>query len=353
MKNSQNKGFTVPEVILIVSALAIVSAMAMPDIAYFLGRQTVEQEKLSLANVQKALDSYARECRRLPALANNPSRSNCQDPFASGDGLPWYDALAAFSNMSANGIRNDVWGNERLYTHDTNTRGYREGDVVFHYATVRSAGPDRKNGLETVNVADDWITGISDWEINSGDLSEYETFAQQGDDLMVKYTDSQWKVEAQDESVERMQRIISALDRYAQARYNEEVHANVGCISEKIFYPPSHSAEPTAHSNPNHPTPACRNLGTDIENRYGQAVLNDVQNITGSSRWLNTETTADNTRKVNMEVLMRVLGLPEDHCCSAITNLPFYYYSNPPGSTGTYPTLPPFFTPQVRVDPIF
>lgn len=366
MKNprSRQKGFTLPEVILIVAALAIVSAMALPDIAYFFGRQTVEQEKLTLANIQKALDSYARECKRLPARENNPSRADCQQPGASGS-LPWYDALAAFSNMSATGIQNDVWGTPRVYAHAVQTRNYREGSVDFHYATVRSVGQDRADGFTGARVPDDWPAGVTDWE----DVAGYQTFSAEGDDLMVKYTDSQWKVEAQDETVQRMERIIDALDRYAQARFNEEVHADYPCVSEKIFYPPSWPAEPAAHSNPYHPDdgsggrPDCTNIGggsgTDIGSglgypfipRYGRAVTEDVIIITGQA-YVNTTILDIDTRRQQMQNLMRVLGLPEDHCCSAITGIPFYYYSNPPAPDGTYATNPPYFPPQIRVSPL-
>ena len=365
MNNQTRKqlGFTLPEVILIVSALAIVSAMAMPDIAFFMGRQTIEQEKLTLGNVQKALDSYARECRKLPTRTNNPPRSDCNSN--SGGNLEWYKALSAFSNMSAGGIQNDAWGNERHYTHGTNDRTYREGNVTFHYATVRSVGPDMINDADTTptnqtptRVDGNWTNAADpDWEISGNNLSEYENYSPNDDDLMVKYTDSQWKVDAQDESVARIKRIIDALNRYAQARFNEEVHADGDCISEKLFYPPSHlSVDSNAsHENPQHPNTACRNLNTALDQRYGLAVLQDVQTITGSA-WLNTETTDDDAREDAMKALMRVLGLPEDHCCSPITGHPFYYYSNPPGKdplgNAIYATMPPYFPPQVRVDPL-
>ena len=346
-------GFTVPEVILIVSALAIVSAMAMPDIAYFMGRQTVEQEKLSLGNIQKALDSYARECRKLPQRENNPPRSDCNDPdVAPGSGKkPWYEALSAFSNMSAKNIQKDVWDNDRIYTHGTNKRSYREGDVFFHYATVRSIGPDRKDSTSGDDEG-------ADWAISDSDVSAYTSFKPKDDDLMVKYTDSQWKVEAQDESVQRMQRITDALDRYAQARFNEDMNKDEDCISEKIYYPPSVPSEPAAHKNDEHPNEVagCGDLGTSIDDRYGDAVLTDVFNFTKNlkekptpRKWIYTQVGDNTTRKEEMEALMRILGLPEDHCCSPITNEAFYYYSNPPGD-GSYRTMPPYFAPQVRIE---
>ena len=364
MKNRPHTqhGFTVPEVILIVSALAIVTAMAMPDIAFFMGRQSVEQEKLSLGNIQKALDSYARECRKLPEPTNNPPRSDCNT--GTSGGLTWYEALASFSNMSASNIQKDVWDNDRLYTHGTNTRSYREGDVIFHYATVRSVGPDRVNDSATPvtgdRVSDGWTTSQEDWDISSGDISPYANFTPNGDDLMVKYTDSQWKVDAQDESVQRMQRIVDALDRYAQARFNKEVNEDKNCISEKLFYPPSVSKEPPGaeHSNTNHPNDNCTDLGRFISDRYGDAVRNDVSVFTSGSEYVDTQVTDDVLRKNQMQVLMRILGLPEDHCCSPITGKAFYYYSNPPGGgdspsdPGEYREMPPYFSPKVRIDPL-
>lgn len=351
-QQKRNKGFTLPEVILIISALAIVSAMALPDIALFFKRQTVEQEKIILKDVQKALDSYARECNRLPTKLNNPIRANCQLEGSTG-ALTWYEALAVFSNMSAESIEKDVWGQNRRFTHGVDSRNYREGVVNFHYVTVRSVGENRCD--DTIGGLPCPINGDADfqpdWDI-SANLSAYEQFATQGDDLLVKYTDSQRKVEAQDETVRRLERIVDALDRYAQARFNEEVHAGGTCISEKLFYPPSQAFEPEPHNNPDHPDVNCRSLGTSIEDRYGQAVLDDVQIISGIDRWLDTQNIGVIQRRANMIILMRVLGLPEDHCCNAVTGWPLFYYSNPPTAAGVFASLPPYFPPQVRVDPL-
>ena len=353
MHLKSQKGFTLPEVILIIAALAIVSTMALPDIALFFKRQSVEQEKVVLRDIQKALDSYARECNALPSLTGNPLRANCQLEGTTGP-LTWYEALAAFSNLSAENIQKDVWENNRRYTHGINSRTYRQGPVNFHYATVRSVGEDRCDNTTTglpCPISPE-ATFTPDWDI-SANLTSYEQFEVDGDDLMVKYTDNQRKIAAQDETVRRLERIIDALDRYAQARFNEEVHAGVTCISEKLFYPPSLQSEVVSHNNPNHPDPDCRNLGTNINDRYGQAVLDDVLIISSADNWVDTQNVGLLPRRNAMITLMRILGLPEDHCCSAVTGVPFYYYSNPPTGAGVYATMPPYFPPQVRVDPLF
>jgi hypothetical protein len=62
--------------------------------------------------------------------------------------------------------------------------------------------------------------------------------------------------------------------------------------------------------------------------------------------------------------LMRILGLPDSHCCSAMElgvddlPLPFYYYSNPRRKVGagcdvrgSNPTLHIILPPRIVVDP--
>ena len=375
----KQKGFTLPEVILIVSVLAIISGMAFPDIALFFQRQQVEQEKLAMQDIQKAMDSYARECRRLPDVEMNPDRNNCDDPAGAG-ALTWAEALAAFSNMSAESIAEDVWGTPRKYSSFIETRNYREGPVDFHYATVRSIGGNQcdDTGTTATNPAPNCVQGgapattaqktanreafISradpndNYETDWGDVNEYGLYSAEGDDILAKYSDNQQKIQAQDETIRRLERIVEALDRYAQGRFNEELLANTACLSEMLYYPPSWSNEPQAHVNGNHPDAACQNLGTSITNRYGTAVRNDVSAIRGdANEFVNTVSLDDATRLNEMRTLMRILGLPEDHCCNALTGDAFYYYSQPGASVGgvcVNAQRPPYYPPKVSIDPI-
>lgn len=377
----KQKGFTLPEVILIVSVLAIISGMAFPDIALFFQRQQVEQEKLAMADIQKAMDSYARECRRLPALENNPQRTACTDsPSGAGMNLTWAEALASFSNMSADSIATDLWGTQRKYTHFIELRNYREGPVEFHYATVRSISGNQcddtgttatnpsplcviggqpattaqktANRNEYIDRADPAINYEADW----ADINAYGTYAAEGDDLLVKYADNQQKIQAQDETIRRLERIVEALDRYAQGRFNEELLQGTACISELLFYPPSWTNEPAAHNNPNHPDAGCRALGTSIASRYGTRVRFDVSAIRGDATEFVNTTSADlATRTGEMRTLMRILGLPEDHCCNALTGEAFYYYSHPGASVSgacVNAVRPPYYPPKVSIDPI-
>ena len=375
----RQKGFTLPEVILIVSVLAIISGMAFPDIALFFQRQQVEQEKLAMQEIQKAMDSHARECRRLPDVTGNPARSNCTDT-AGGGALTWAESLAAFSNMSAESIAEDVWGTPRKYTHFVESRNYREGPVNFHYATVRSIGGNQcddtgttasspnpacvqggspaSSAQKAANRADfiDNADPNGSYEADWVDVNTYGVYSAMGDDILAKYADNQQKIQAQDETIRRLERIVEALDRYAQGRFNEELLAGTACLSEMLYYPPSWSNEPAAHNNPNHPDAACRNLGTSIVNRYGTTVRNDVSAIRGdANEFVNSVSLDDATRLGEMRTLMRILGLPEDHCCNALTGDAFYYYSHPGASVSgacVNAVRPPYYPPKVSIEPI-
>ena len=375
----RQKGFTLPEIILIVGVLAIISGMAFPDIALFFQKQQVEQEKLAMADIQKAMDAYARECLRLPELEDNPTRANCRD--AAGGGLTWAEALSSFSNMSAESFANDVWGTPRKYTHAVDQRQYREGPVDFHYATVRSIGGNQCDDTGTANSNPNppcVVNGQSataaqkaanreayiangdpddDYENDWSPVANYGSFQPEGDDLVAKYADNQRKVQAQDETIKRLERIVDALDRYAQGRFNEQMlDPGSSCLSERIYYPPSRATEYVAHSNPNNPETGCDSLGTSLAGRYGSKVLDDVRLIRNdATSFVNTQTGTEATRLTNMRTLMRILGLPEDHCCNALTGEPFYYYSSPGapvGGTCNFPTKPPYYPPKVSISAI-
>jgi len=377
----KQRGFTLPEVILIVSVLAIISGMAFPDIALFFQRQQVEQEKLAMADIQKAMDSYARECRRLPARENNPQRTACTStPGGAGMNLTWAEALASFSNMSADSIQNDIWGTIRKYTHFVELRNYREGPVEFHYATVRSIGGNQCDDTGTTATAPsprcviggqpastaqktanrnayiDRADPAASYEADWADVNAYGTYAPAGDDILAKYADNQQKINAQDETIRRLERIVEALDRYAQGRFNEELLQGTACISELLFYPPSWTNEPAAHNNPNHPDAGCQSLGNSIVGRYGTRVRADVSAIRGDANEFVATTSADSaTRLAEMRTLMRILGLPEDHCCNALTGEAFYYYSHPGASVNNScvnAVRPPYYPPKVSIDPI-
>lgn len=358
------KGFSLPEVIIITAVLAIITGMAFPDIAYFFQRQQVEQERTMQQDILKAMDAYAKECLRLPARTNNPDRDNCREN--GGGTLTWGEALASFTNLSAPAMEKDVWGNDRNYTVVSEDKPYREGVLTFYSASVRSAGEnqcDDKNAVCTdgsgKNVALSVRKASLGGMANSNDFNTTAQYGQlnaKGDDMLIKYTDNQVKTQRYEETVKRMERLIDALDRYAQGKFNDAVLTGTEqCISELIFYPPSSNGSGGGfdgwdHNNPGQSNPACRNLAqTD---KYASNVRADLQNITGRQNVRGMDGSTD-TRMTDMKGLMRVLGLPEDHCCSALTNEPFYYASSPqprgPAGCLAHTGRPPYLPPKISI----
>lgn len=356
--HKKSAGFSLPEVILIVAVLAIISGMAFPDMASFFARQRLEQERTELEQIKKAMEVYARQCGGLPTVANNPV--NCREP-GSATTATWFEALASVSNLSASEIEMDTWGVRRIYTQRANTGVTflgSTGNMAFHYATVRSIGPNR---CDDTNAPTGQASCPPNFAFNSnptdaGDgwtIEQYGAYTTKGDDMIVKFTDNQIKAAAYEETLRRLERVIAALDRYAQAKFNEAIVTTTNeiereCLGSRVFYPRSGS------SNSWTPAIDCNGDGVNDITSYAQlypdSVSDDVANIVGSV-FLGTDDTQDDTRKTAMQGLMRLLGLPLDHCCSALDDRAFFYLSSPGVDSGgcIYPERPPYFPPKVLV----
>lgn len=349
----QNKsaGFSLPEVILVISVLAIVAGMAFPDMASFFARQRVEQERTELEQIKKAMDVYARQCGTLPARTGNPT--DCRVPGVGN--LNWAEALASVSNMSANEMLRDAWGTGRRYTSlqgpAVNFLG-GSGAIQFNYASVQSVGPNRCDNILDAACTANYDAALGDWiNVNVPDWSTvqgYGEFVAGGDDMIVKFTDNQIKAAAYEETLRRLERIIAGLDRYAQAKFNEAVvtGSEGDCLGDMIFYPPSSDTGWNGAAFSGN-CPTVSNYFT----AHAQPVKDDVTTVTGGAEFLDTDLEDDAARLVGMQALMRLLGLPLDHCCSALNEEPFFYFSSPgvSGSGCTYATQPPYFPPKVTV----
>ncbi|MBI1364309.1 MAG: prepilin-type N-terminal cleavage/methylation domain-containing protein [Proteobacteria bacterium] len=299
MTKRPNKGFTLPEVILMVAVMAILTTMAFPDIVSFFRRQKIEEEKQVQNEIRKAMEAYDNENLELPPQAS------------------WSQDLSHFTNLADTGIAKDVWGHPRVYTVYSEDKVYREGVVTFYYASVAS------NGENNVFESGTW-----------NDVGAYGQYAAQVDDIVTKFTDQETKQKRYDETVTRMERIIAALDRYAQAQYNNAVLNNEPNYDTKVFYPPSSADVPPA-------------------NGYGNAVAADTSAIVGGA--------VQGGDIDSMKGLMRLLGLPEDHCCNALApaSAPeaFYYAANPQrvnaaGGCVGGSTMPPFVPPKISLSPL-
>lgn len=350
MKNNNNNhflradGFTLPEVIMVVAVMAVVSAMAFPDIVSFFKRQSFEQEKIVQKEIIKALDAYSKaqtghfaddpDMITVPlgnvAATSGVQRVNDSEACQAVGG--WGYLLSGYSNLSAAEICNDVWGASREYTVAQGALNYRDGNFYTYHVTILSAGENKEFNTETA-----WGTGTPEQVASS-----YGAYAASGDDHLSKFSDVKLKTELFEETLRRMDRIVEALDRYAQARYNEALITEEAATGNKLFYPPS-------MDDINNMAPEASAPGR-VNPRYGTRVINDIEDTLAVSGIDQGQGNHDD----DMRGLMRLLGLPQEFCCNALTGKPFFYYSNPPirCTPADYRQDPPFMPPKLAIDPI-
>lgn len=347
---SRAEGFTLPEVIMVVAVMAIVSAMAFPDIVSFFKRQSFEQEKIIQADIVKALDAYSKNRTAQVATGSDTTGDGSTIvtvPLGDAPGAyadpkictetGWGKQLAGFSNLSAEEICNDVWGEPRIYTVARDMLSYRDGQFDTYYVSIFSPGE---------NKTDDTNMSKNPWT----DAAGYGAYQALGDDHVAKFSDVKLKTELFEETLRRMDRVVEALDRYAQARYNEALLINEPYNSLKLFYP----AEDQDYSNIN--AEDDRPVGIQQPGSwYGEKVKTDVQNAAGQNSLATGSGVDSGVRKGEMEALMRVIGLPQEFCCNALTGEPFYYYSNPiikmnSGMGCKRRVEPPYMPPKLTIE---
>lgn len=346
----RDDGFTLPEVIMVVAVMAIVSAMAFPDIVSFFKRQSFEQEKLVQSEIIKALDAYSKA--QTAAFADDPDNMitvplginaigaggvyEVNDPAVCAAAGGWGEMLANLSNLSSQDICNDVWGNPRVYTVAQGDLSYRDGNFRTYYVTLLSKGENK-----TLDTTTPWT-----------DVNSYGSFKPEGDDLISKFSDVKLKTELFEETLRRMERVVEALDRYAQSRYNEALltydETQQELITYQLFYPAENSDYNDTSGRPA--------IVSGAGEWYGQRVLEDVQGASGGNALASGNDSPD-VRRGGMEALMRIIGLPQEFCCNALTGEPFYYYSNPiirasSGMPCVRRVQPPYMPPKLTIDPL-
>lgn len=295
----KNSGFTLVEMLLAISVLGIVLTMAFPDFISFFRRQELRTDEIQMREIQNALESYATAEGTLP------------DPDT------WVEDLAPYTYLSQQVIGTDVHGVDREYVlyEDTGAVYRASPDMSFSYAVVIASGGANSSGA----------AAKVDGTYTLDDVDAYENFTPAGNDVYVKYTDRRLKMTAYEETIMRMERVSDALANYAAYQQNVEFSksspdANAGLW---IYYPPSYDGSNMSTRN----------------SMYPQAVRDEVDEFIGAgSLYVDNRggtPNLDSYRQEDMRALMRLLGLPEDHCCSAVdkdkNNDPkaFFYYSNP------------------------
>jgi len=316
-----NRGFTLVEMVITVAVLAILLAISFPSIYQFISNRDELREHTAQLEIRKAMEAYLADKGSLPSDTGN-----------------WAEDLAGYTNLSADDIANDVWGNPRMYVEgEDSTRNIQGTTVPVLYATVLSMGVNGeadktyKEGATVKNVDGVAFSSAAGKTIFGGATSHdwwsYGTSAQVvdafaalhagGDDIFTRLTDYPQKLDAYNKTLDRLDRISKALETYGRNGYAETISANCG------------GATPPA---------ACTDGTYDNRIYYPKAI---ASYSTGDSATYNNNTViVDNrqsadTRRTQMKNLMRILGLPDEFCCSAISvdangnPMPFYYFSNP------------------------
>lgn len=285
----KNKGFTIVEAIIVTAVLAAVTVMAFPNFVRFFQMQEETMEQNAMAEIKDALEAYAEENKELPNDAS------------------WITDLAPYASLSESAIEFDQWDQPRFYRKITETVNYRAASIDVDYAIVYGHGIVR--GLADTGVDVDLAVSLTT-------VASYATLQAEQDDYMVKFTTYKQQIKNYESTEQRLKDISSALASYATTRFNEAVVGGTPSAEQFIYYPPTDDAA----------------LGvSDIAN-YSTVVTGDLDTIAGSGSYvINADPTDDTQRRADMIILMRFLGLPDSHCCSAldINETPFFYYSNP------------------------
>lgn len=341
-------GMTLFEMILVIAVASIVMVLTVPTFNIFIDTRRQINEETVLREIRDAMTTFARQFNRLP----DENASN--NGFCNAGGNSWAECLASVSNLSVDTIETDIWGQDRTYIHGTVNETLLGRTFTVHYASVHSEGANRRaeerdasgaliNGMA---VDSDDFEPVSDnqWWANETSpaniQAEFEGLVAGGDDHMLKFSDLLIKSNRVQETEIRIDNIMGALQSYASLKENEETVACNGLpvasrnacfntLENEIFFPP---AQETTDATPD-PTYNTR-VRNELTSQYASRLTSSrIGNQDGS-------VAQRQNRLDGMIALVRLLGLPDDHCCDALIRdaslnadleqeRPLFYYSNP------------------------
>lgn len=335
-----NRGFTMAEMVIVVAVLAILVTVSTPVIFQFMRQRDQQNEESAQQEIRKAIQAYLADKSALP-----------------DDTTDWATALAGYTNLSRAQIATDGWRNPRTYImYLDSTRNIMGTPVPIYYVTVFSSGVNGKaenkivvNGT-TTTVSGVAITGTafagstnSGWWARNGDrVANFSTVQPGGDDQMMRFTDYPEKLDRYNLTTQRLDRLSQAIETFARSGYAERVAA---CGDPSLTK--------DANGNITDPTwgPLCNNGAPEVTVYYPKATA--IEGGTDSAVYKTNTVIVNNNqgdaaRRTDMQKLVRMLGLPDEFCCSALENgsdskaKPFYYFSNPRprGTSGSCTTRP-------------
>jgi type II secretory pathway pseudopilin PulG len=316
-------GFTLMEAVLVVAVLAILIGMSMPAVLRFTMQRDDQTEANTLLEIKRAFQAYLADKNSLPPLAT------------------WADELAAgYTNLSRDKMLTDEWGRPRaLRVFTDTTRRVQDATLPVNYVTLHSSGGNllaeapASGGIGLTGTAFNTTSNAGWWnDPTPGTLAVINLFgslAPGGDDQLMKFTDYTEKLGRYNLTIQRIDRISNALEALARTRYTSWVADcaarprnasgltglarcdNPGELEAANYFPRAKAIEDAEAG------------AVTLWNYFDAAIV--VNNSAGVAR-----------RRTQMVQLMRVLGLPDEFCCSALEvdaadgqPLPFFYFSNP------------------------
>lgn len=365
-------GFSLPETILILAILAILLTAMFPAVVSYFDNAKYRDEVAAQKEIIKSFDVYLRQTGEL--------ESNIITATSSAQA--WNRAYNSFTNnnvvvgnMSLDEMRTDAYGNARGLIVDRQQVTFNGGSYFVYYVGVISRGNDGCYGTGAGCPALPTRFRQIAAPTGSFTLADYNDLevAANADDIITKYTDSEIKIAAYNDMLQRIFEIEEALAFYAEQKelramsiINERCHANTtmaysyyNCL-EAIRSGGAHGIGDLADSGellsgqifvPRSCNAAYSAAGSsfDVSIDGTRTVLQDVIDSraavgAGSGNCIvntNSSTVANrNTRKANMQALMHLLGLPQSYCCHSLqryynsatntwSDVPMYYYASP------------------------
>ncbi len=334
---TQHAGFSLVEVIVVVAVMAVLAGLSAPAFVNFLNLQREQQEAQEMLEIKEAMRAFVLRFNRLP------DEDPLNNGFCNAGTNTWAECLASVSNLSADEIRTDTWDKPRVYVHyEDNSVVLLDTTVDMHYATIFSRGVDNTAEAAAnipVELSSDNLnfafrpSNHGDWWSNqSGPIDRFLNLTPAGDDMMVKFTDNNIKMERYETTLERMRSITNALQSYADARYNEMVVA--GTPTNTCYIGGSTSTEDIDEMRY---FPKARHTSPADNACYAANVYNEMTTYGFNANQVENQTSQQQRRRDEMILLMRMLGLPDSTCCNALERVNIgsdwvepglFYYSN-------------------------
>lgn len=304
----QNAGFSIVDVLLAMGMIVILITISYPYVETYLNAQKERKEKDVQARIVKSLAAMAERQGAVPV-------GNDMQVAAA--------ALTEFSNLSEDEIRYDAWRqggdadgvSQRFYRFLQVQRVYRDVVLDINYVFLLSLGEDGCVGIgenAACGAGDvaNYVNGLLTTE------EEFRTQEAQEGDVLSKYTDVKLRTDQYETTRMRLEAIANALTEYSTIKRYEGIIR--GDDSTSIYYPPSSSGYDAA----------LYPMSAD-DAAFIVAELNGGNVIRMGA--------GDESRLDDMQALMRIIGLPEEYCCTPLFRInvggeqveqPFYYYTN-------------------------